>query len=191
MNIIQRAQDILLKPKDTWPTIAGEADDPAAIYKKYLVFLAAIPALAGFIGLSLIGFGSFRMPLLWGLVNLVVGYVLSLVMIYVVALIVDALAPTFGASKNFNQAFKLVAYSATASMVGGIFSLVPALSMLGVLAGLYSIYLIYTGLPVLMHNPEEKSVPYTVVIVICAVVAGVILGVVSSALTPGMRMGGF
>jgi hypothetical protein len=190
MNIIQRVQDILLKPKETWPVIAAAADAPPAIYKNYLIYVAAIPALAAFIGLSLIGIGSFRVPLLWGLANLIVGYVLSLVMVYLIAMVVDALAPTFGGSKNLNQAFKLAAYASTAGMVGGIFSIVPALGVLGLLAGLYGIYLIYLGLPVLMNNPAEKSVAYTVVVVVCAIVVGVVLAFISSALTPGMRMGG-
>ena len=50
MNLVQRVQDILLKPKDTWPAIAAEPGDAAALYKNYLVYLALIPAVAGFIG---------------------------------------------------------------------------------------------------------------------------------------------
>lgn len=195
MNIVQRVQDILLKPKATWPVIETEADDIPAIYKNYLVILAAIPAVAGFIGLSLIGVGGFgmsiRIPLVAGVVNMVVGYVLSLAMVFVLSLIVDALAPTFGGTKNKLNAFKLVAYASTAGFLGGIFSLLPALSILGLLAGLYSIYLIYTGLPVLMKNPEDKSVAYTAVIIVCGIVAGLIVGAVTALVTPagGMRLG--
>jgi Yip1 domain len=191
MNIVQRVQDILLKPKETWPVIEQEPADTASIYKNYLVILAAIPAIASFIGLTLIGVGAFgvhvRVPLLAGLVNLVVGYVLSLVMVFVLALVVDALAPTFGGTKNQLNALKLVAYAGTAGFVGGIFSLLPSLAVLGLLAALYSIYLIYTGLPVLMKNPADKSVAYTVVVIVCGIVAGAILAAVTSLLSPGMR----
>ncbi len=189
MNIVQRVQNILLKPKDTWPAIEQEPGDTASIYKTYVLPLAAIPAVAGFIGLTLLGVGAFgvtlRVPLMTGLVNMVVSFVLSLVMVYVLALIVNALAPNFGATKNQLNAFKLVAYASTAGFIGGIFSLLPALAMLGLLAALYSIYLVYTGLPVLMKNPDDKSVAYTAVIVVCGIVAGVIMGALTALVSPG------
>ena len=161
MSIVQRAKDILLNPRGTWPVIDGEAATVKSIYVPYVVVLAAIPALAAFIGFSLIGMGgmgiSMRIPVGSGLVTMIVSYILSLAMVYVLALIVDALAPTFGGTKNQINALKVVAYGATAGFLGGIFSLLPSLSILGVLAALYSIYLIYTGLPVLMKSPADKA----------------------------------
>ncbi|MBC7955611.1 MAG: YIP1 family protein [Cytophagales bacterium] len=195
MNLIQRVQDILLRPKPTWPVIEQEQTDVAGIYKSYLIFLAAIPAIAGFIGMSLIGVSGFgmnmRLPFMWGLTNMVVSYVLSLVMVFVLALIVDALAPTFKGSKNQINALKLVAYGSTAGFVGGIFSLIPSLSVLGLLAGLYSIYLIYTGIPVLMKCPPEKAAGYTAVVIVCGIVAGIVVGAVSAAVTPSRGFGRF
>ena len=196
MNLIQRVQDILLKPKETWPTVAGEQADTASVYSNYLIYLAAIPALAGFIGMSLIGMGGFgfsmRIPVLSGLLNMVVGYVLSLAMVFVLALIVDALAPTFGGTKSAISALKVVAYGSTAGFVGGIFGLLPSLSILGLLAALYSIYLIYTGLPVLMKCPPGKAGAYTAVVIVCGIVLMVVMAAVSGLFMPtrGMHMGG-
>ncbi|CAN5459681.1 hypothetical protein BH11PSE9_BH11PSE9_20160 [soil metagenome] len=192
MNLIQRVQDILLRPKETWPVIASEGGDTASIYSNYLVYLAAIPAIAGFIGMSLIGIGGFglniRIPFMAGLVQMVVSYVLTLVIVFVMALIVDALAPTFGGSKNPLSALKLIAYGSTASFVAGVFSLVPSLGVLGLIASLYSVYLIYLGLPVLMRCPPEKAGAYTAVVIVCGIVAVVILGAVASVFTPtGVR----
>ena len=190
MNIVERVKSILLRPKETWPVIAQETSSTGEIYSQYLIFLAAIPAVAGFIGMSLIGVGSFgisfKVPVLSGLTNMVVGFVLSLVMVYVLSLIANALAPTFGGEKNPLNALKLVAYGATAGMVGGIFTLLPSLSVLALLASLYSIYLIYTGVPVLMKASQEKALGYTAVLIICGIVAGVIMGAVSALVTGGM-----
>ena len=184
MSLIERAQSILLKPKETWPVIAAENTDAAAIYSRYLVFLAAIPAVCAFVGLSLIGVGgfglSYRLPIVTGLLQMVISYLLSLAMVYVLALIVNALAPTFGGTKNQIAALKLIAYGSTAGFVGGIFSLLPMLSWLGLLAGLYSIYLIYSGIAVLMRCPADKAGAYTAVVIVCAIVAGVVLAGVSS-----------
>lgn len=188
MSIVQRAQDILLKPKDTWPAIAAENADTASIYRGWLIYLAAVPAIASFIGLSVIGFGAFglgmRVPIGWGLVQMVLGYGLSLAAVYVLALIVDALAPTFGGSKDPVAALKVVAYGSTAGFLGGIFNLLPMLSTLGVVAALYSIYLVYTGLPVLMKCPPERSKAYTGVTIVCGVVAMVLLSWATAALMP-------
>ncbi|MBA4264892.1 MAG: YIP1 family protein [Comamonadaceae bacterium] len=192
MDIVERVKAILLKPAETWPVIEQEPTDTGRIYKEYLLILAAIPAVASFIGLSLIGFGgfgmSFRVPLLAGLGNMIVSYVLSLVMIYVMSLIANALAPTFGGEKNQLNALKLMAYGSTAAMVGGIFSLLPMLSMLGLLAALYSIYLIYTGIPVLMKAPGSKAAGYTAVLVVCGIVAGVVLAAASALFGGGRGM---
>lgn len=197
MNIVERVQAILLKPVETWPVIEQESTDAQGIYKNYLIYLAAIPAVAGFIGMSLVGAGamgmSFRVPIVAGLGNMVVGYVLSLVMIYVLALITNALAPSFQGEKNQLNALKLIAFGSTAGMVGGVFSLIPMLSVLGLLAALYSIYLVYTGIPVLMKAPKEKAAVYTAVVVVCGIVAGIILGAASALFSgggPGYMMGG-
>src|SRR6476660_795512 len=73
MSLIERVPAILLRPKQTWPVIAAEPADVATIYSRYVVILAAIPAIAGFIGWTLIGAGafgvSFTMPIATGLLH--------------------------------------------------------------------------------------------------------------------------
>ncbi len=192
MSLIDRVQAILLRPKLTWPVIAVESADTASLYTNYIAILAAIPAIAGFIGLSVIGFGgfgiSYRVPIVTGLIHMVLGYVLSLVTVYVMSLIVDALAPTFGGTKSPIQALKLVGYGFTSVFVGGIFSIIPSLGILGILTGLYSIYLVYTGISPLMRCPPEKAGGYTAVVVVCGIVLGIVVGAVLAAIMPS-RMG--
>lgn len=182
MNIVARVKEILLSPKSAWPVIETEETDLATLYTQYIMILAAIQAVAGFIGMSLIGVGAMgmtiRVPIMTGLVQMVLGYAMSLAMVYVVSLIADALAPKFGGQKNPMNALKLMAYSSTAAMVGGIFTLIPALGLLSLIAALYSLYLLYLGVPVLMKVPQEKALPYTAVLVVCALVLGMIIGMV-------------
>lgn len=193
MNLVERVQAILLKPKATWPVIEGEPDDIPGLYKNYLVYLAGVSSVAAFIGFSLVGTGMmgihFRVPILAGLANMVVGFVLTLVMIYALALVANALAPSFGGQKDMGKAFKLVAYGATAGLLGGVFNLLPALSMLGLLAALYSIYLLYTGVPVMMKVPEGKALGFTAVLIVCGIVASIVVMTVGSR-GAGMMMGG-
>lgn len=193
MNIIARVKEILLTPKPAWSVIETEETNTATLYTQYIMILAAIQAVAGFIGMSLFGVSAFgvsvRVPLMTGLTQMVLGYGLALAMVYVVALIADALAPGFGGQKNPVNALKLVAYSSTAAMVGGIFALIPALSVLTLIAALYSLYLLYLGVPTLMKVPQEKALPYTVVLVVCAIVVGAIAGTILGTVRGGPTMG--
>jgi hypothetical protein len=193
MSLIDRVQSILTKPKATWPAILAESDDAAAIYGRYLVFLAAIPAIAGFIGWTLVGAGMFgvtvKLPVLTALMRMVVSYLLSLAMIWVMAQIVNALAPTFGGTKDPLAALKLVAYASTAAFVGGIFGLLPSLALLALFASLYSIYLLYTGIAVMMRCPPEKAGAYTAVVIVCAIVAMIVVTGVSSMFVNGGALG--
>jgi hypothetical protein len=185
MNLIERARNIVLQPKTEWPVIAGEATTPADLYKNYIIPLAAIGPVASFLGLSLIGtsvpfLGTIRMPFLSGLSMAVVSYLMALVGVYLVALVIDFLAPNFGAEKNPVQALKVAAYSMTPAWLAGVLNLIPMLGVLVLLASLYGLYLLYLGLPALMKAPQDKAVPYTVIVVVCAIVVSLVIGGVAS-----------
>lgn len=182
-NLLERVKAILLRPETEWPVIARESADTSALFTRYVAILALIPALAGFIGMSLIGR---YVPILSGLANAIVGYLLAFVVVFVVALIVDALAPTFGARKNFPNALKLTVYSYTPAWLAGIFLLVPGLSFLSLL-GLYGLYLLWLGLPPLMQAPRDKALPYAGAVVLCALVLAILLGLIQAALFFGAR----
>ncbi|MDP1990193.1 MAG: Yip1 family protein [Syntrophales bacterium] len=184
MNIVERVKRILLDPKQEWEVISRETTSTSELYKGYIMPLAAIGPVAFIIGVSIVGINlpgvgpSFRLPITTSIGSAVVQYVLNLVGVYVLALIVDFLAPNFSGEKNSDQALKLAAYSYTAGWLSGIFVMIPALGFLMVL-GLYGLYLIYTGIPVLMKAPREKALGYTVTVVIAAIVIAAIIGWVS------------
>ena len=184
-KLIARVKGILLTPKTEWPVIAGESTTVADLYKGYIVWLAAIAPIFTFLLLA-------RFMPGFALSRLVLQYVLTLVMVYVVGLIIDALAPTFGGTKDKVQALKTITYSITASCVAGIALILPLLGTLIALAALvYNIYLLYLGLPHTMKCPPERAGSYTAVIVIVALVAGLLIGTVVGAVTgTGMFMRG-
>ncbi|MBU0747320.1 MAG: YIP1 family protein [Gammaproteobacteria bacterium] len=190
--MLERVMGILLKPRETWHAADRESGSIGGIYLSYLVFLAAIPAVAGFIGYSLVGVGAFgisvRVPIVQGLVGMVVGYAMSLAMVFVMAVVANALAPRFGGQAQLFKAFQLIAYGCTAGWLGGVFSVLPSLGMLGVITALYSVYLVYLGVPVLMRVPQARAVGYTAALIACGVVAALVVGLVTSLVTP--RPGG-
>ena len=187
MNIAFRVKDILFSPKTAWPVIREEQTDVTTLYTQYLMILALIPVVSGFIATSLIGFNllgqTYRVSLFSGIINMVIGYVLWLLMVYVMALLADVLAPTFNAQKNPMNALKLISYSSTPCMVAGILALLPVPSaLISLAAAAYSIYLLFLGIPVVMGASREKALPYTAVLVIGGLLAGVILSLASSLL---------
>ncbi len=186
MNIVERVKNILLQPKTEWPVIEPEQTSTQALYTGYIMPLAAITPIAMLIGMSMVGvqvpfMGTMRMPFSTLLTQVLVSYVLGLAGIYVLALIINALAPTFSGTSNLAQALKVAAYGATAAWVGGVFHLLPALGILSFLAGLYTLYLLYLGLPVLMKSPPERSLGYTVAVVVAAIVLFVVIGAISAS----------
>jgi hypothetical protein len=183
MNLIERVKRILLSPQTEWEIIAAEPTTTAELYKTYIAPLAAIGPIAQFIGYSVFGmsvFGAtYRVPIGSGLTSALLTFVLTLAATYVLALIIDALAPTFNGQRNQMQALKVAAYSSTASWVAGIFALIPGLRILTIL-GLYSVYLLYLGLPALMKAPRDRALVYTAVAILAAIVLFMVVGIVGS-----------
>ena len=183
-KLIARIKGILLSPRNEWPLIAAEPASIGSLYTGYILIMAAIPAVIRFVSSSLIGvpvpfLGYYRVDVGTGLTLAVVSYVLSLIGVFIVALIVEALAPTFGGEKSRVQALKVVAYSYTASWVAAIIGIIPGLTLLSALLGLvYGLYLLNLGLPFTMKCPPEKSIAYTAVTIIAAIIVGFVLNLV-------------
>ncbi len=194
MDIVERAKAITLNPAATWPVIEAEKHDAKSLFVPYLLILAAIPAICSFIGLSVVGMGgfgfNFRIPFASGLAMMITTYILSIIMTFGMGWLASALAPTFGGQSDLVQGLKLAVFGGTPMMLAGIFNILPALSIIGLLVALYSLYVIYLGLPVLMKNPKEKTIVYMVVLIIASIIAGVVLSMVTRAFTPSMGMGG-
>jgi hypothetical protein len=193
MALVDRVKNILISPRTEWPVIDAEPATVASLYTGYIVPLAAIPAICGVIGSALFGvsvplLGRIRIPITTAIVNAVVAYVVTLIGVYVFAMIIDALAPTFGGTKNQVQALKVVAYSSTAAWVAGILSIFPGLYPLELIVALYCFYLLFLGLPICMKVPENKAIGYTIVSIVCAFVLALVIGAVLGLL--GFGMGG-
>jgi hypothetical protein len=186
MNLVERAKGIVLKPEAEWAAIEREPGDVQYLFRNYVAILALIPAVAGFIGGSIVGvnvapFGIVRAPIFLGLLSAAIGYVFSFVIVYVAALIIDALAASFGAQKNFDNALKVATYSNTPYWLVSVFTIVPSLSFL-VILGLYGVYLIYLGLPILMKAPKERALWYTAAVFACMLVITLALGGIQAAI---------
>lgn len=168
-SLVTRVKNILMTPKTEWGVIDAEPATIGGIYSGYVAILAAIGPLATLIGHQVFGMYGYKPPMMYSVTMAVIMYVLALVSVYVSALIIDALAPSFGGTKDSLKAFKVAAYSATASWVAGIFGIIPMLAILAIV-GLYSLYLLYLGLPQLMRVAQDKAMGYTIVVIVVQII---------------------
>jgi hypothetical protein len=188
-GLVQRVQNILLKPKSEWEVIDGEPATVQGLFTGYAMILAAVPAIAGAIGgfipICVLGVCVHMNPI-FVIVGALVRYTLAGV--YVIGLVIDGLAPSFGGQKNPIAAQKVAVYSFTASWLAGIFAIYPPLAILGIV-GLYSFYLLYLGLPRLMKAPEDKALGYTAVSIVIGIVIFIVVGAIGGIVT-GIGSGG-
>ena len=164
MDIVARVQAILLKPKEEWVRIKAEPTTPAQLFTSYVMLLAAIPAAFQFLGHVLVGrrlplVGVYRWPVGRALGYALGSYVLSLVAVYLFALVVNQLAPSFASTKNLTAALKLAAYSMTPGWVAGVLYIVPGLWALGLVASLYGLYILFLGFETPMMDTPKDKVP--------------------------------
>lgn len=188
MDIVPRVQGILLKTKDEWVKIKEETVSVTELFTSYVMILAAIPAIAQFIGLSLVGrrvpfIGWYHYGVGRGLLYAILLYVFTLVSVYVFGIIINALAPTFSSMQNMPNAMKLAAYCMTPSWVAGVLYIIPYLGFLVILASLYGIYILYLGFATpLMDTPKEKVIGYLIVSIVVVIVLMAVVGIILGAL---------
>ena len=175
MALLDRIKAILVEPREAWPTIAAEPATVQSIYTGYVLILAAIGPLA-----MLVGYGELGVP--WAARLALASYVITLVITFVLAMIVDVVAPSFGGQKDFTAALKLVAYSGTIIFLAGVSHLLGLIANVLIwIASLYALYTFALGAPVLRKCHADKAIPFTLVIALCVIalyfVAGFATGV--------------
>jgi hypothetical protein len=186
MNLVDRVKNLLLSPAKEWEVIKGETWTTADLFTKYAILLAAIPAFAGFLGYSLFGisygFGSYKLGFGTSLTWAILTYILTLAGIFVLGFIIDALAPSFGSTKDMVASLKVAVFSSTPGWVAGILNIFPALGILVVIASIYGLVLLYMGLERVKSVPKEKMVGYFVVVLIAAILVYVVVGAIVGAI---------
>ena len=194
-SLVDRAKNLIVSPKTEWPRIDAEPATVSGIYTSYVMILAAIPAVALALGLFLfVPRGVSAYGIVFGITttSIIVGallnYGMTLVSVYVIGLIIDFLAPHFGSTKDPLKAFKVAAYYPTALWIASILLIIPGIGFLAmIVGGIYSLYLLYLGLPILMKTPADKTPAYFGVTLIAAIVVlGIMNAIVNRVVYGGM-----
>ncbi|MFN2572456.1 MAG: Yip1 family protein [Gemmatimonadales bacterium] len=182
-----RVKGIMLEPRATWKEVDAEFTKPGELWAKYVIPLAAIGPIAFMIGMLIFGksiaFTSLtnRVPLSTVIAGGVAAYVLALLSVFALSRIISLLAPGFGGQRNDVQGLKAAAYSSTAAWLGGIFLVMPALGLVSLIFSLFSLVLLYIGLPIVMKVPQDRAMGYTAVVIIVWIVVFLIARAVLTA----------
>jgi Yip1 domain len=179
INVVERAKNILLTPKNEWAIVDKETYSVGTIAASYILPMLAIGVLATFIGTGLIGVNGFTSIKL-GLIGALMYVVSTFILVFILAAVIEGLAPSFGSGKDWNKSFQIAAFSLTPAYVGGIFFLVPALGILVIICTVYSIYPLYTGILVMKKPPADKEVGYLAVVVLIGIIAVIVIGLIET-----------
>ena len=181
MNAIERAKNIIMSPNKEWDVIALEQPNTGQIIMGYVLLLAGAAAVAAFIGYGLIGFSygfGHYATTGWGIYYALRVLVAAILGVFISALVIDALAPSFGSEKNMGRSVQLVAYSYTPFWVGSLLAIYPPLAIIGAIAGIYGLYLLYIGMPKLKKTPADKTAGYFIVSLVTIVVINIVIGLI-------------
>jgi len=192
MNLIDRAKNIILTPNKEWDVISTETPDTGKLITGYVLPLAALAAIAAFIGYAFIGVSVLGYRVIgvnWGLYQAFSILISAIVSVFVCAFVIDALAPSFGSEKNMGRSVQLVAYAYTPAWVGGLLYVIPIIGWIGGLFGLYGLYLLYIGMPKLKKTPADKLIGYFIVSLLVMIVVYFVIGwILTSVLMGGMGL---
>lgn len=177
MNIVERAKGLCLSPDAEWAVIAGERTSLGILITSYVLPLAALSALGTLLGSVVLGLG-----IMFALRIAIMGLVMAVIGVVILSVVIDSLAPTFGAAKGSDSAAKVAAYAPTPAWLAGFLQIIPLLGPVIALAGaVYALYLLYLGLSRVMQSPQDKVLGYTVVVVVIAIVVGFVISTVTAA----------
>ena len=181
---------LLLHPKAAFAQLAEGEPEPLSVFFRHIVWLALMPPTLAFIGASEFGWRLGASEPLYidasQLTLVSLGYFGALLVGFAATAVAGCwMAPTYGASKAFGSHLALVAIVATPLSVGSVAHLFPHvfLNLLVLIPMLlWSLYLLYTGLPVALGVSPERGMLMASSLVGFLLVAAVTLLCVTVAL---------
>ena len=208
MELFERIKTLLFNPKEEWTIIEAENAHHSKVVVGHLLILALIPAVAIFVNhywtwtealakatepYSRNGVISpeiierikaqfpfdAKMGIIWAVQQLI----LILGGAYIAAVVINALSDQFGSAKDFDRTFSLVAYSYTPLCIAGILYIYNPFAWLVPYAGLYGLYLLYTGLDIQLKPPAEKRTVCFIISLIAVIAVWVILSKIIPQIT--------
>jgi hypothetical protein len=194
MAILRRIRNICVDPVREWSLIEREHTPREQLFTRYLVPLAAMGAVAAYIGVTIVArvlpfVAGARRTAAAGLIGACLEFLLTLSSAAVLAWTVNGVAPGFGGRRDRERAFAVAVYALTPGLVAGLLAVLPVLNeVVSVVAGLYGVYLLYLALPLVMQVPPRRAVACTAVVVLCVILVTVAVGLIVALIGGTLRI---
>ncbi|WP_163135132.1 Yip1 family protein [Agarivorans sp. Alg241-V36] len=149
--------------KEEWQDIDKHHEGIGASLS-HLLLMALIPAICGYFSTVHIGWkvgaNSFSLTSDSAIFMSVAMYAAMVTVVLCLAYAALWMAKTFNTDTSYQQTLELSAYVATPIYMVGFAALYPEpwfVMVAGLVGVTYAVYLLYTGVPIIMHIPEERG----------------------------------
>ena len=180
--ILNHLWGLYAHPLEEWQTIDNRHES-LTYSLSHILIIALFPSVMGYYSSVYLGWsiGTGNPVFLTHESALMIGaamYVALIGGVFALAYLAHWMAVTFGAKPTFTQTIELAAYTATPVFMSALAAFWPELWFVvcvGLVALAYSVYLLYTGVPILMHIPQERGFIYASSVVTCGLILLVII----------------
>lgn len=163
--VLNHVWGLIAHPREEWKSINDEHSTIGKCYCTHVLILSAIPAIAGFIGTTQVGwsFGAgdvHKLSIQSAVQIALLTYLVMLVAVFSLGKAIHWMGQTYGSRQTLPQAVSLAAYAATPMWLVGFMFLYPIVwldMLVGLPALAYTVYLFYSGMPVMMGVSEERG----------------------------------
>ncbi len=181
--VLQHVWGLFTNPRKEWESIRDDECTIGKCYAAHVLILAAIPAISGFIGTTQFGWSigagdPVKLSVQSAGTIAVLYYLAMLVGVFSMGWMIQWMADTYGAKPMLSQSVVLTAYTATPLFLIGLMELYPVLwlnMVVGIPALAYTVYLLYTGVPIMMGISEERGFLFSSAVLAVGLVAFVAL----------------
>lgn len=195
-DVFIKAKKVSLNPKTIWPELKEETLSIKDFYTSYLIYLALIPVVCQFLGMTFVGMkipfaGTMRWSITTGIISSVMSYVMILLGIYILGFIFHKLSSTFDGNATLEDGVKLAGYAYTPYMLAGVLSIIPSLGVLTILFGIYGFYMLFQGITPMTGVDTKKGAYFVVSLVVSFIVSlvmGLVVGCVGGAAMVGSEL---
>ncbi len=173
MAILDHTLGILLHPDSEWKAIRNQKSSFQQVFLSHVPFLALIPCVSAFIGVTQVGWSVgggdvIRLSVNSALAFCVLAYFAFLAGVFVFGEFINWMSRTYGVTDSQEQRHyegtAMAVYVTTPLFLVGVFNLYPepwlVVSVL-VMAMAYSVYLVYEGTPILMNIDKDRAFMYS------------------------------
>lgn len=185
--ILEHTYGIVAHPKHEWQDIHDHPESPTRLFLNHTLILALIPSICWYIGTTQVGWtvgngDPVKLSSESALTIAVLSYLAMITAVLVLGAIINWMAATYGAESTLSKGVAIASYAATPLFLAGVFGLYPVIwfdLILGLAAASVSVYLLISGVPIIMDISQEQGVFFAVALMAAAAVGGIALLVAS------------